>query len=721
LVVLFAAFVLGFFALVLRLGHLQLSQAEAWRQEMQTFVHRTLPIETSRGTIYDRKGIPLARDVACYDLAIDYRAMNMDDAWIKAQAQERLKAEKVTGRDARAKRLAQLQDQIADQIDAEPAAIAQVCHLTADEIVARYNDVRERIQALKQDRWTRPYERGGDKTDDDVPPPSAPAIILKEEVSAHTIVPNIPDEVSFYFQQHKDEFPGVVIVDSRRREYRYGDVACQVIGTLRNVDGPTLDADRFAYPDLLKGNDPGNLHGYLKGDLMGESGVERLMEGVLRGSRGVRLKDLGAAGDEETEAKRIDPTVGKDVQLTLDVGLQSDFQNAVRDKHLLRGQDGKDHFAALVVMSLDGQVLALWSSETYDLNRIDELRNTLIRDQFRRPLTNRALQSYTPGSTLKPLVASAALSENVIDTSTTVNCIGYLYPGRPNMYRCSIFEESHGLSYHGPLQVVEALEKSCNIFFYTTGRNMGMDRLIKWFDLYGLGRDSGFELPEQDGSIPAFRTDRDPDTANTEATLMGIGQGPVAVTPLQMAAAYGTLLQAGDPVRPRILARPSDPLPRRFSLSRDTVATVRDGMQRVVANPGGTAHKTLGNLKLPIGGKTGSATAWGPVFDDNGNPAWDTAHPLKNPDGSPRLDDNGQPLYRQLQEEGTHAWFVGYAPADKPQYIVAAIMEFGGHGGTWAAPMAKEAFLELERHGYLPALDVTPMEGDPGAVGKVDE
>jgi penicillin-binding protein 2 len=722
LVVLFGAFVAGFCALGLRLGHLQLTEAQSWREEMQTFVHRTLPIETSRGTIYDRKGMAIARDVACYDLAIDYRAMTLDEAWVKAQAAERLKGEKVVGKEARAKRLAELQDQIADQIDAEPRAIAQICHLTADEIVSRYNDVRERIQALKQDRWSRPYERGGDKGEEGTPPATtgSPSIVLKEEVSAHTIVPNIPDEVSFYFQQHKEDYPGVVVVDSRRREYRYGDVACQVIGTLRGVDGPTLGGDRFKYPDLVKGADAGNLHGYLKGDLMGESGVEKLMEGVLRGTRGVRLKDLGASGEEEeTEGKRVDPQVGGDVQLTVDIGLQSDFQNAVREKHLLRGQDGKDHFAAVVVMSMDGQVLTMWSSETYDLNRMEELRGQLIKDNYRRPLANRTLQAYTPGSTVKPMVAAAALEERVVNLGTTVNCVGYLFPGRPNVFRCSIFEEHH--VGHGPVQLVDALEKSCNIYFYTAGRDLGVEKLTKWFDAFGLGRDSGFELPEQDGAIPDLNGAGDADVRSSEAIFLGIGQGPVAVTPLQMAVAYGTLLKGGEVVRPRILAKGYERAgAARMGLAPETVRAVREGMEKVVGGDLGTARKVLGGMKLEVAGKTGSATAWGPVFDDAGQPVWDTSKPVKNEDGTVKVGADGQPVYRQMQEEGTHAWFVGYAPADKPQYVVSALMEFGGHGGGWAAPMAKEAFLQLERHGYLPAVDVAPMEENAGAVGRAD-
>ncbi|HVX87100.1 MAG TPA: penicillin-binding transpeptidase domain-containing protein [Phycisphaerae bacterium] len=722
LVVLFCVIVAAFLALSLRLGHMQVSQADQWRSELDTFVHRASLIETSRGTIYDRQGVAIARDVPCYDLAIDYRAIAMDDAWIKAVAQKRLAAEKVTGRDARARRLAELQDQIADQIDAEPAAIARVCRLTTEDVLARYNEIREKIATLKQNLWSHPYVKGNGNDDDQ--PTVNTDMVLKEEVSPHTIVPNIPDDVSFYFKRNIDQYPGLTIIDSRRREYRFNDVACQVIGTLRNVDADAFKKDPFDMPAVAGAADGsihgGNLHGYLPGDLMGESGIEKLKEDVLRGDRGVKVKDIAADSATPDAERRIDPTPGGNVQLTLDIGLQADIQNAIREKHLLRGEDGKDHFAALVVMSLDGQVLTLWSSETYNLNQIDSLRGTLIRDDYRRPLTNRALQGYTPGSTVKPLVASAALSENVITPATTVVCNGYLFPGKPNIFRCAIYEETHGAQTHGPLQVVDALAESCNIFFYTVGRDMGMDRMVQWFDAYGLGRDSGFELPEQNGSIPDLHAQRDPDAALMESTQMGIGQGPITVTPIQMAAAYATLLQAGQPVRPHIIAEDTGGLPpRRINLAPETLALVRQGMDRVVASPEGTAYKPFKGIKLPIAGKTGSATAWGPVYDDNGNPVWDTSHPEKNPDGSPKIGPDGQPLYHQATAEGTHAWFVGYAPAGKPQYIVVAMMEFGGYGGSWAAPMAREAFLQLERHNYLPALDVPPPDpqAPPNAVG----
>ncbi|HVS69924.1 MAG TPA: penicillin-binding transpeptidase domain-containing protein [Phycisphaerae bacterium] len=722
LVVLFCVIVAGFLALALRLGHMQVSQADEWRSELDTFVHRASLIETSRGTIYDRQGVAIARDVPCYDLAIDYRAIAMDDAWIKALAQKRLAAEKVTGRDARARRLAQLQDQIADQIEAEPAAIAQVCRLSTEDVLARYNEIREKIATLKQNLWSHPYVKGSG--DDDEQPTVNTTMVLKEEVSPHTIVPNIPDNVSFYFKRNIDQYPGLTIIDSRRREYRFNDVACQVIGTLRSVDAEALKRNRFAMPAITGTADGsiqgGNLQGYLPGDLMGGSGIEKLEEDTLRGARGVKVKDIASDATSPDAERRLDPVVGNNVQLTLDIGLQADIQNNIRQKHLLKGEDGKDHFAALVVMSLDGQVLTLWSSETYDLNQIDALRGSLIKDAYRRPLTNRALQGYTPGSTVKPLVASGALTENVITPATTIVCNGYLFPGKPNIFRCAIYEETHGAATHGPLQVVDALAESCNIFFYTVGRDMGMDRMLKWFDLYGLGRDSGFELPEQNGSIPDPRAQRDADAALMEATQMGIGQGPVTVTPIQMAAAYATLLQGGQPVRPHILAKDTGDLPpRRFSLPPDVVSIVRQGMERVVASPEGTAYKPFKGMKLQVAGKTGSATAWGPVYDDNGNPVWDTTRPEKNADGSPKIGPDGQPIYHQATAEGTHAWFVGYAPANNPQYVVVAMMEFGGYGGSWAAPMAREAFLQLERHSYLPALDVPPPDpqAPPNAIG----
>ena len=232
---------------------------------------------------------------------------------------------------------------------------------------------------------------------------------------------------------------------------------------------------------------------------------------------------------------------------------------------------------------------------------------------------------------------------------------------------------------------------------------MGVERLVKWYGDYGFGRDTGMELAEEKGHLP--RTDRlDPEKSKSDAIYMGIGQGPVDVTPLQLANAYATLLRGGVAIPPRILASTPATPTQALRFSAQDLATVRQGMEQCTTI--GTAKDIFRGFRLRVAGKTGTAEKERTVFDVDGNPVEDTGRPLlKN--GVPQFNPDGTPRYRQLVERGDDAWFVGYAPADKPQYVVAAIMEWGGFGGIRAAPMVKEAFMQLQRHNYLPQTDVS--------------
>ena len=322
-----------------------------------------------------------------------------------------------------------------------------------------------------------------------------------------------------------------------------------------------------------------------------------------------------------------------------------------------------------------------------------------------RPLANRALESYQPGSTVKPLLATAALTEGVITPQTTITCNGYLYPSNPKAFRCAIYQETNGRASHGPLQLEDAIARSCNVYFYTVGNKLGIDNLAKWFDLYGLGRDTGFELPDSNGFIPKPLTaTTDPDEAKINSLFLGIGQGPVNASPLQMANAYATLLRGGLDIAPRLLLDAAPKPEQRFTLDPQILATVKEGMRKVITV--GTAKDIFPNFKLPIGGKTGTADTSRPAFDPSGQPLYDTSRPLLNPDNSPRLGPDQKPLYARASEKGTDAWFISYAPADQPKFVIAAVMEFGGYGRKAAAPMVKQALLQLEKHNYLEPLDI---------------
>jgi len=432
---------------------------------------------------------------------------------------------------------------------------------------------------------------------------------------------------------------------------------------------------QFDRPDLLAGDTPGNLAGYLPGDSLGASGIERACEEALRGARGARLMHLSG---EEVRENRKDPVPGQTVRLTLDIDMQAEIHKAVLDpaRQLRRGQDGQDHNVGLIVMGLDGQLPVALSTPSFDLNQYDRQKLDLNRDEANLPLMNRAISAaYPPGSTVKPFVALAALTERLVSPTDTIVCQGRLNPRDHLHFACN--------SIHGPVQLVTAIEASCNVYFYTMGSRLGIHPLARWYRDFGFGAVTGLGLREEENGrlVDPDKDPRlaEPDVAKATATMMGIGQGPIAVTPLQMAQAYATLLRGGVIIRPRLLLDGSPvTLPAHVNVPPEHLRTIRDGMELVVSGSRGTARHVL-NLHLPVAGKTGSAEAHRTVT---------------GPDGRP------------TSEPGTIAWFAGYAPADKPQYVIVSVMEFGGHGGVAATPLVKETILALERHHYLPPLDI---------------
>ena len=229
------------------------------------------------------------------------------------------------------------------------------------------------------------------------------------------------------------------------------------------------------------------------------------------------------------------------------------------------------------------------------------------------------------------------------------------------------------------MNMEQAIEESCNVYFYTMGKRLGLEKLTGWYQEFGLGSPTGIGIDESAGSLPNMLRYTDADMAARESIQMGIGQGSLTATPMQMACAYATVLRGGVKIAPRLLMDDkSARVPQQVSIPASSLFPVRHGMDLVVAGAKGTAHKDL-KLKLPIGGKTGTAQ---------------TTRTEVQPDGT------------QAAVDGVDAWFVGYAPADKPKFVIAALKEFGGHGGTSAVPLVKEAVLGLEREGYLPPVDL---------------
>ena len=673
-------FVLAMFValiLAVRLYQLQVVQARMWKDRARSFSYRHLVIPSIRGAIVDRKGRYLAVEQPCNNLAIDYQAMNCDYLWITRQAIDELRADHLT-RSQIIARLPATRKQIAARLLRLPAAIAHHCHLPLAKVLETFDTIRKRMAFLRQDIWTLRYGHDSNVRADvspadrqqDVDLALTQGLNLLEAHEAHTVVPDIPDQVAFYFQKHSRRYPGLVVVPSQHRVYPFGSVAAQVIGAMRQVTPAALRKNPFVLPRLVPGSlrdTRGQLKGYLPGDNMGAFGVEYAAENLLRPTRGVELVRLD--GKQVPQDYRA-PIPGQTVRLTLDIQLQQQLQRLMLNpqSHLLYFH-GIMHRAAVVVMSVrTNRVLVMLSLPTYNLNKYHQDFSQFLADT-QLPLMNRAISSaYPPGSIVKPLEAAYALTVGVIQPNTVMNCGACLLPGHPNIFRNWTYPAAPG-----PLNMVQALEQSCDTYFYRVGMKLGLKRLVEGYRAFGLGSATGIGLHEEtSGYLPPVQPDRSQFRITDWAIMMGIGQGPMAVTPLQMANAYTAMLRGGVWMQPQIIEQLHRPPPRLLHLNVPALSSVHQGMYLVVHGPNGTAP--LLRMGLPVAGKTGTAQT------------------------AERIDINGKITIKK----GDDAWFVGYVPANKPKYVLVAIVEMGGDGGRRAGPIVKTCIQLMQQRGYLP-------------------
>jgi penicillin-binding protein 2 len=464
-------------------------------------------------------------------------------------------------------------------------------------------------------------------------------LIVKEDVGI--------DDISIV-EAHRHDRPEIQLGPQPRRLYRRGKLAAHVLGYVGEVSDEELSSSVF--PDARPG------------DLVGKSGVERTYNACLTGTDGKRRVLVDSQGRELGILGEIEAVIGGELSLTLDARLQEAAES------LLAGKVG-----SIVAMDpRNGEILAMASAPAFDPNRFasrlsEEEWNGLINDPD-RPLQNRAIQnSYSPGSTFKVVMALTALEEGVIDESSRVFCGGAAaYYNR--LFHCW----SKG---HGYLNVVGAIQNSCNIFFYEMGKRVGIEKIAEHAGALGLGERTGIDLPgERAGVMPSpewkQRTRGDKWYAG-ETISVAIGQGAVSVTPLQLLRAVSAIAMGGRLVTPHLLLRagkpagaaPSWPV-RELNFRPETTADILAGMWGSV-NAGGTG----GRARVPgldICGKTGTAQVIGA----------ETAKKL----GSDS----------ELFED--HSWFVGFANRDNPEIAVVVFVEHGGKGGVAAAPLAGEIF-----------------------------
>jgi penicillin-binding protein 2 len=549
-------------------------------------------------------------------------------------------------------------------------------------------------------------------------------IVVKRDLTAEE-VEAIEAERSIF---HLD---GVSIIEGRRRTYPNGKLAAHLLGYVKEIDAPQLEAERAR----------GNPRRYALGDFIGRDGIERTHEKDLRGVDGFEKTVVDAKGRRQQdlymrqllgEQGRVAPQPGRNVFLTIDLELQK------RAEAAFDGQAG-----AVVVLDVrSGEVLALVSVPTFDPNLVagllgKEEKARLDADPL-KPWVNRAISGqYAPGSTYKVVTGLAALVNGQTTPRDKVRCPGSFRLGR-GTWRC------HKDSGHGLVDMRAAFKVSCDVYFYTMGNRVGIDGMAAIARAFGFGSRTGIRLRnEQPGLVPdeAFHDRVDAATGGYQrgmAINTSIGQGSVLSTPLQLALAYAAIANGGTVFEPRLVGRIESAdfrvvrrfLPRahllrgeeeaiaadwdgpvrrqvrgegplvieemqavaraQVAVKRDHLAAVREGLHAVTNEPGGTAYWRR-SRRVSMAGKTG------------------TAQVVRL--GRDRLKPDEVDYF-----ERDHAWFAAYAPAEEPRIAVVALNEHSGHGSSRAAPIAVrviDAWVELEEARLARA--PVPPESSPGA------
>jgi penicillin-binding protein 2 len=460
---------------------------------------------------------------------------------------------------------------------------------------------------------------------------SLPQIIIKDQLTR--------DEMA-WVESHQDagSYPEMQLIKAWRRQYPQDGFAAHVAGYVGEISESELELPQFI--------------DYHQGDIIGKDGLERQYDGTLRGVDGQQRVLVDNMGHERQTETTQEAVPGKDLRTTIDLDLQAVAELAMSDK---RG-------AVVALNPRNGEVLALVSRPAFDPNkftgRITRTDWDEIANDPHKPLMNRAIQAeLAPGSTFKPFTALAGLETGAIDDKTQFHC-----PGGATFYGHYFGCWKKGG--HGTVALHYGIEQSCDVFFYNVANRVGIDRLAQYAELAGFGHKTGIDLPNERESTMTYtkwkmRMFRQKWYAG-ETISVGIGQGAITVSPLELAAAMGGLAVGGHWYQPHLVRTASPKLLREGNLHSDNVQDVISGMYAVV-NEGGTGRVAqLPNVK--VCGKTGTAQLA-------------SNQVLKGTRLGQSMKDN--------------AWFVGFAPMEAPEIVVVALFESGEHG-QFAAPIVRD-------------------------------
>jgi penicillin-binding protein 2 len=649
--------------LLVQLFNLQIIHGAEYRETSNTRLTRESTLKAARGSIRDRSGIEIVGTTTSFSLEIYKTKIDTNTL------NETLLNVAIT-----------LEENNSKYIDEFPISVNPFAFTYEDEEKQiswkKSNNLDKDLTA--EEAFYKFKEKYGIENDDIEQTRKIIAIRYHIAIEGYsstksvTIANNISTECFNIFNEQKDNFPGINTVTQPIRYYPKGTLASHIVGYTQRISSKQYSVEKD--------------NGYTMSDFYGQAGIESIAEKYLKGTDGVKQIDMAVDGTVTAEYIQEEAVQGADVILTIDANLQAAAEEALKNnvEKIRDGSFGSASDAtggAMVVMDVKtGEILAMASYPDYDPSKftlgIDTDTWNTYNDSTTKPMRNRAIQEiYQPGSIYKMVTAITGLETGVITETTKINDTGTYTYYKDYQPRC------WNTSGHGWLNVTTAIQKSCNYFFYETGRLVGIDNLARYTKYFGLGKKTGIELPGEEKGTLNERTEGV--TWNPGDTIQAaIGQINDSFTPIQMAKYTSMLANGGKVVKPTIIKSIinadgteverseyesyfneklgiTDDEDDDITINPDNLKLVLEGMKSVTSDRGGTAYEYFKNFNIEVGGKTGSAQAG--------------------------KDKDGNSI--------THAWFIGFAPFDDPEIAVVIVVENGGHG-AYTAEAARDVMAQ---------------------------
>ena len=644
--------------LIIQLFNLQIVHGAEYREESNTRLTRESTLEAARGEILDRTGTALVTNSTKF--SVELYKTKIDDNELNTSILNIVNL---------------LEKYQVEYEDSFPISIEPFQYTISDEKLANWKKTYDLEENMSAEQAFYDFKERYEIENTDVTE-IRKIIAIRYKITttgysstrALTIADDIPREAVAEFSESSEKFPGINIVTEPVREYTSATLASHILGY-----ASTISAEEYATRKET----------YDQNDIIGKTGVEYVFEEYLKGQDGTKQIDMAVDGTITAEYTAEEAVAGSNIVLTIDSNLQQITEQALEAniKKIASGGFGRAYetnAGSCVVMNVKtGEVLAMANYPNYDpadfVGGISTEKWNQYNTDSAKPLMNKAVQnSYEPGSIFKMVTAIAGLESGVITRTEKINDTGqYIKYGET--WPCWYYTDYH--RGHGYLNVSQAIERSCNYFFYETSDRMGIEALARYAKYFGLGTKTGVELPSE--ASGAMATPEYAETVGVTWTKgqtinASIGQGLDNFSPLQIAKYVSMLANGGNNIDVSIIKsiiKPDgteasreeinnfvnqklglvDEETEEVTISQETLKVVLEGMRSVTTDETGTAYSRFQDFGVSVGGKTGSAES----FDDNGN-------------------------------EIVNAWFVGFAPYDDPEIAVVVMVENGGHGNYTA-------------------------------------